>query len=361
MRKQRRGRCCRLAILALLMGACAAPAAPPVREAPAATPPASAARGAPVAPAVVPTSPPPPARLAQVEPGMVVGLIPVRAGAERGLFAEEGIELEFTSVPRGDTRTAALASGGAQIMLGSTEDVVRAAEQDLNLPIVAALLNGVTYNVVGQPRFHALADLRGETIGLVDLTSGSSVILFEMMRANGLELNRDYQALVVGGASERATALRAGAVSATTLPVPDSVRMFDEGYNNLGDAIDYVKEFQNSPMAVRADWAAQNRPLLVRYLRAYLRTLEWVYTQKDEFVPIAAALLGFEPRYANIGWETYAGRSIWPRDGHPTLPGMAKVISILAEQGTFGSNPPPPPSKFLDLSYLEEAQRSLGR
>jgi hypothetical protein len=40
---------------------------------------------------------------------------------------------------------------------------------------------------------------------------------------------------------------------------------------------------------------------------------------------------------------------------------MTKVISILAEQGTFGSSPPPPASKFLDLSYLEEAQRSLGR
>jgi hypothetical protein len=177
---------------------------------------------------------------------MVVGLIPVRAGAERGLFAEEGIELEFTSIPRGDTRTAALASDNAQIMLGSAEDVVRAGEQDLHLPIVAALLNGTTYNVVAQPRFRTLPELRGETIGLVDLTSGSSVILFEMMRANGLELNRDYQALVVGGASERATALRAGAVSATTLPMPDSTRLFDEGYSNLGDSIDYVKEFQNS-------------------------------------------------------------------------------------------------------------------
>src|SRR5204862_3422998 len=111
---------------------------------------------APPALAGAPPTPPAPARLAHVEPAMGVGLIPVRAGAERGLFAEEGIELEFTSVPRGDTRTAALASGGAQIMLGSTEDVVRAAEQDLNLPIVAALLNGITYNVVGQPRFRAL-------------------------------------------------------------------------------------------------------------------------------------------------------------------------------------------------------------
>src|SRR5581483_3214826 len=295
-----------LALLALAATACAGPASPPPREpsaapraADASSPPAPEPAAAASAPAA---SPPPTVRLAQVEPGMVVGLIPIRAGAERGLFAEEGIELEFTSIPRGDTRTAALASGNAQIMLGSAEDVVRAGEQDIHLPIVAALLNGTTYNVVAQPRFRTLPELRGETIGLVDLTSGSSVILFEMMRANGLELNRDYQALVVGGASERATALRAGAVSATTLPMPDSTRLFDEGYSNLGDSIDYVKEFQNSPLAVRADWAAQNHSVLVRYLRAYLRTLDWVHSQKDEFVPIAARLLGFEPRYAAIGW-----------------------------------------------------------
>src|SRR5829696_1811452 len=98
MRNQGRHRCCRLAILALLVGACAAPTTTPAREAPAAPRAADAGAAAPAAPAVAPPSPPPPARLAQVEPGMVVGLIPVRAGAERGLFAEEGIELEFTSV-----------------------------------------------------------------------------------------------------------------------------------------------------------------------------------------------------------------------------------------------------------------------
>jgi hypothetical protein len=40
---------------------------------------------------------------------------------------------------------------------------------------------------------------------------------------------------------------------------------------------------------------------------------------------------------------------------------MVKVIDILADQGTFGGNPAPPPNKYFDLSYLEEALRSLGR
>jgi len=245
-------------------------------------------------------------------------------------------------------------------MLGTAEDVIRARDQGLRLPIVAAVLNAITYNIVAQPQFHALGDLRGGTIGVVDLTSGSSTVLFEIMRANGLELNRDYQALVTGGASERVTALRAGVISATTLPVPDSTRVLEEGYANLGDAADYIKEYQNSPISVRAEWGSQNRAVLVRYLRGLLRTLDWVYTQRDEFVPIAARLLSLEPRYAAVGWDTYTGKRVWPRDGRPTTNGLAKVIDILAEQGTFGTNSPPQPGEFVDLSYIDEAQRTLG-
>jgi ABC-type nitrate/sulfonate/bicarbonate transport system substrate-binding protein len=298
--------------------------------------------------------------LSEVEPGQTVGLVVPRAGAEKGFFAQEGLEVEFTQVARGDSRLAAVVSGDAQILLGSAEDLIRARDQGLDLPIVAALLNAITYNIVAQPQLHALADLRRGTIGVVDLTSGSSTVLFEIMRANGLELNRDYQAFVVGGASDRVTSLRAGVISATTLPVPDSTRVIEEGYTNLGDAADYIKEFQNSPIAVRAEWARENRPLVVRYLRALLRTLDWVYREKDEFVPIAARLLSLEPRYAAVGWDTYSGKSVWPRDGRPTLNGLTKVIDILAQQGTFAGNPPPAAAEFVDLSYIDEAQRTLG-
>jgi ABC-type nitrate/sulfonate/bicarbonate transport system substrate-binding protein len=354
-----------LAILVLLgvVGCAATPSQPaPAAKAPGAAPTVAAQPSAASAAAepAAPAAPPAPVRLMQVEPGLTVGLSVPRAGADRGFFAEEGVTMEFTTVTRGDTRLAALVSGDAQLMLGTAEDVIRAREKDLDFRIVAGLLNAITYTIVGQPQYRTLADLRGTTMGVVDLTSGSSAVLFEIMRANGLELNRDYQAIVVGGAPERATSLRAGVISATTLPVPDSTRLLDDGYTDLGDAADYIKEYQNSPISVRADWAAQNRSVMVRYMRGLLRSLEWVYAQRDEFLPVAARLLQMEPRYVAIGYETYAGKRIWPRDGRPTPAGMAKVIDILAEQGTFPGSPPPA-SDFIDMSYVEEAQRSLGR
>jgi ABC-type nitrate/sulfonate/bicarbonate transport system substrate-binding protein len=360
--RMRRG----LTILVLLgvVGCAAGPSQPaPAAKAPGAAPTVgtqAAGASAAAAPAA-PAAPPAPVRLAEVQPGLTVGLSVARAGAERGYFAEEGLTVDFTSVPQSNARVAALVSGDAQLMLGTMEDVIRSREKDLQLQVVAGLLNAITYNIVGQPRLRTLADVRGGIIGVVDLTSGSSSVLFEIMRANGLELNRDYQALVVGGAAERATSLRAGVIAATTLPVPDSTRLLEEGYTDLGDAADYIQEYQNSPISVRAEWAAQNRAVLVRYLRALLRSLDWVYAQKDEFVPIAARLLEMEPRYVSAGWDVYAGKRIWPRDGRPTPAGIAKIIDILAEQGTFGSSPRPSPTEFVDMSYVEEAQRSLGR
>ena len=100
--------------------------------------------------------------------------------------------------------------------------------------------------------------------------------------------------------------------------------------------------------------------MLVRYLRAYLRSLEWTYAQRDEFVAIAARLLNLDPKYATVGWEVYTSKAIWPRDGQPTLPGMSRVIDILAAQNAFAGRPPPPAAQFVDTSYLDEAQRTLG-
>src|SRR2546423_1354787 len=178
----------RWGLLALLAGfvACASPPARPTAPAPTAAAPATTAPQPPAAP----TAAPAPVRLSQVEPGQTVGLGVLRAGAERGFFNQEGLDLEFTSVARGDTRLAALVSGDAQIMVGPAGDVIRARDQGLNLPMVAAVLNAITYNIVAQPQFHTIADLRGGTIGVVDLTSGSSTVLFEIIRANESELNR---------------------------------------------------------------------------------------------------------------------------------------------------------------------------
>ena len=39
---------------------------------------------------------------------------------------------------------------------------------------------------------------------------------------------------------------------------------------------------------------------------------------------------------------------------------IAKVIDILAQQGTFGGSPSPQPGEFVDLGYIDEAQRTLG-
>ena len=45
----------------------------------------------------------------------------------------------------------------------------------------------------------------------------------------------------------------------------------DEGMNNLGNAIDYVPDWQFVSVNVNGEWAAENRPLVVRFLRALPR------------------------------------------------------------------------------------------
>src|SRR4051794_21524554 len=90
---------------------------PPVGGSPSAPSPVPTVAVAITANPAPPPAPAPIVHLTEVEPGQTVGLVVPRAGADHGLFAEEGIELEFSQVARGDTRTAALVSGDAQIVV----------------------------------------------------------------------------------------------------------------------------------------------------------------------------------------------------------------------------------------------------
>jgi hypothetical protein len=50
---------------------------------------------------------------------------------------------------------------------------------------------------------------------------------------------------------------------------------------------------------------------------------------------------------------------IYPSDGAVTLEGLKVNIQIQANDG-FVKEPLPPPEKYVDLSYLKQAQKELG-
>ena len=69
--------------------------------------------------------------------------------------------------------------------------------------------------------------------------------------------------------------------------------------------------------------------------------------------------LGLQAPYARRGIDYYINNKVYPINGDVTLPGLKVNIEVQVQDGIIKGTPPPP-EKYVDLSYLRQAQKELG-
>jgi NitT/TauT family transport system substrate-binding protein len=254
----------------------------------------------------------------------------------------------------------ALIAGQIQICNINPDGIIIAGEKGANLKAIAGVVNGVAYTLVGGKPYKKLQDIKGTRLGVGSLKGGPTTFLLEYLRAKGLSYPRDYNlALVAGGTPARLAALESGAVSAAVLGVPQSDMALDRGFNRLGDVNETLPTFQFTTVNVNPSWAEKNRPVVVKFLKAHIRSLAWIHDHRDEATELVSRELAIKPPYSRTGLDYFLNKGLFPRDAAITLEGMRMNIEVQARDGLL-SPPLPPPEKHIDLSYLKQAQKELG-
>ena len=180
----------------------------------------------------------------------------------------------------------------------------------------------------------------------------------EMLKANGLEYPRDYSLRAMGSMPDRFIAIQTGNIAAGILSPPYTFGADEAGLINLGATAKYTPNFVQTVFNVRADWAQEKKALLVRFLRAILRANQWIHTQKEDTVRIIVKRFKYNEKYSEASWRYYISINAIPKDGEINAKGMDKVLQLLTEDGTL-TVPLPKAEKYVDMSYLAEARRTL--
>jgi ABC-type nitrate/sulfonate/bicarbonate transport system substrate-binding protein len=133
-----------------------------------------------------------------------------------------------------------------------------------------------------------------------------------------------------------------------------------EGYRLLGISNDAVPEYLYTVSAARRTWAAANRDIVVRYVRALGASFAMIRDpgKRDAVVAAIVDTTGVSPAIAEGVLQLYAqpGRRALPLRGEIDPRGIAQVISFMAEAGQIHA-PLPPAERFVDLRYLKDAGR----
>jgi ABC-type nitrate/sulfonate/bicarbonate transport system substrate-binding protein len=286
-------------------------------------------------------------------PAKSLGYLPVYLGRDKGIFAEEGIDLEIVVVPA-EVSMAGLLSGSLDYS-GASTGAIRAAVAGAPVRTLGFMTIQPTFYIISKPEIRSVADLRQKSIAITSLGSSMIVVARTAVRRAGLDPNEDVQLLTTSTTANSYTALVSGQADAAVLSVPYNVQAEREGFYPLL----YAGDITNSPesgLAASLDRIRGSSDQVKRMLRGMLKSMSYVRDRKPETIETIVHEFSIERDLADGAYEIMV--RAYSRDGEIAAPAIEEVIRThraqtgVAEEFSV--------EDVTDFGILRQAQRELG-
>jgi len=271
---------------------------------------------------------------------------------DKGFFAKENIDVDVTyMVP--DLVIKALIAGTVDLARSGTHFGVIAAARGAEIKIIGAATYGYPYQVISQPQFKTLADLKGQKIAAASLASITTTIFKDVMQRQGIPPNA-YTLLNVGGSPERFQAVASGLVAASLAEAPPfNFRSIEAGRKVLLNYADEIKNLQYTSFFASTKAVAQNRPLFSRFMRAMGQAMRWTNDPANEKAAVELMIQRLKIDEA-IAAQTYkfliTENRAFRGEGVVDGPGLAEMIRLLAGDNLIPERKPW--ETFVDPAFL---------
>lgn len=343
-----------LVAAAVALAGCAPAASPSVSGTPAGSAPAPVPGASSAAPSQaaltpvrygLPTSPP------------AISTVGAYWALENGFFEEEGLDVEIVPYPGSTTATRALLSRDADIVMTGGDSAYLAWQNGAPIKIISSPVSKGTDVLVASGDIETIADLAGKRFAISDPGSTAEVLGKIILERNGVDPN-SLEFVSIGSPPDRIRAMLAGQVDVTAAtililqPILDAIE--------AGEAhvlTSFAEEFPDIPLAyniTRDDVIAENRDMLVRFLRAEIRGYEWATENPAEAAAIAAEHIPeSDPELMVTGIEGLVELDVFGLDGG--ISGDQITQSQEALQSTGRLREVSDPADVSDPSIVEDA------
>jgi NitT/TauT family transport system substrate-binding protein len=270
-------------------------------------------------------------------------------GRDTGIFKKHGIHLELIYIPGGSLSVQALIGNSLDMLLAGGTPLVYAVLKGADLKFIAGLNNRMPYVLVARDGINTAEQLRGKKGGISRFGSNTDFVVKLAATQMGLNPKRDLQIMQVGGPDARVVALKSGIVDATVI-TPELVLLGRKlGYHTLFDLVEKEIEYLQIGVAARTDYLKSQSDTVRRVTRAYLESIKYYVSHREEAIKESLKLLKINEREAaEVGYD-YRLRTL-PVDGKLSVKGMQLVIDAAAEDDPKAKSLTPP--QLFDLSFL---------
>jgi ABC-type nitrate/sulfonate/bicarbonate transport system substrate-binding protein len=259
---------------------------------------------------------------------------PTYVAVDKGFFAAEGLIPDIVFAQSNAAVIQQLAAGSVNVSTNSgLVDPIRAIEKGAPLALLRVEMQAPPYSLLAKSGIKSIGELRGKMVSVGGAKDITRIFVERMLEPHGVKPG-EFDMIFAGATSARFAALQAGAVDAAILTPPFNFHAQTAGFNNLGNAVDYV-DMPFSGMAVNTNWAKANRRLVERLILVYDRSLVWLYTpsNRDEAIRILMKVSSLKREEIDRAYDFLIGGKYFEPTGKIPAAKLSKLIEALKGLG----------------------------
>lgn len=261
-------------------------------------------------------------------PSIVIDFAPLWIARDKGLFKEEGIEVEITYIQGNIRGVQSLLAGEIQAGIAGSAGPIGARAAGEDAVIVAVPMNRLDYTFVTRQPVKSAGDLVGKKIGIGAVGGSDEVATRIALRQLGVD-PKQVTMLVTGGSAERLAALRVGSVDAATVGGATFIGG-GAGLYKVLDLIDLGVEFPFTAIFTTRRYAQANRGAVLALIRGYMRGVRFFQQNKEESIAITARNLRNPNQELLERQWLYVKDHVYEKVPLPTEKGFKLVFDMLA-------------------------------
>jgi ABC-type nitrate/sulfonate/bicarbonate transport system substrate-binding protein len=252
----------------------------------------------------------------------------IQIAVDAGIYKKHGFDVENIQVGSSATVVQALIAGEVSFAHVGAVPVVAAVANGIDLKIIAVFMNRFNYVMVTLPELQRPQDLKGKTLAISRFGSGDEFATREALRRWGLDPDKDVRMLQVGLTMARMAALQGKHVQASLLSPLQIVEVQRLGLNVLADLTDLDVEYAHYTLATRGALIADNRPLVERFMRAYVEGVKFHRSRPDAVIAYLRKVSRQSDAELKMSYENLRKRI--REEPVPTAAGIQTIIRSLS-------------------------------
>lgn len=321
------------------------------------------------APAATPSSPVPPSaeRPAAPQPTVVPKLEKVKImitspsavlmdiflGKEKGIFREEGVDIEPIAM-KSTLAVPALLSGEIDYAALFRQPYVGGLK---GLPTRLLMVTVLTpmWHLMAPASVNSVADLKGKAIRVSQIGGSDHYTTMVTVKALGLNPDKDLTYISIPDHATGLAALKSGSVAAATLQAPFHAMAAEAGFKELAFTGDYLKELPTAGMSTTTAKIKENPGQVKRMVRARLKTMAYMRDKPEDTVDFMIQFLNVDRKSAKVSYDDLVRTLSFT--GAVTEKGMQAAVD--AERASGALTGEVDLKKGYDFGALQEAQKEL--